>query len=79
MPHLTQHELSPKDKDILASLEDWLSHADFDSRNNICIDARLSEKWDLLCGMDLIREVRALLVARLSTNDFLVHVARLSN
>ena len=79
MPHLTQHELSRKDKDILAGLEDWLSHAVFDSKNNICIDARLSEKWELLCGMDLIKEVRALLLARLSTNDFLVHVARLPN
>jgi len=66
MPHLTQHELSPKDKDILPGLEDWLFHAVFDSKNNVCIDARLSENWELLCGMDLIREVRALLLASLS-------------
>lgn len=79
IPHLTQYELSRKDKDILADLEDWLSRAVFDSTNNICIDAHLSENWDSLCGMDLIRGVRALLMARLSINEFLVYMARLPN
>jgi len=58
--HLTQKELSPKDKKILEGLEEWLSSADFDPRTNTCTDKRLVEKWALLCEMDLIKKVRVL-------------------
>lgn len=59
--HLTQQELSDNDKRILAGLEDWLSQVGFDSQSHICTDQSLGEKWALLCEMDLIKKVRALL------------------
>jgi hypothetical protein len=60
IPHLTQQELSHKDKGILAGLEDWLSQAIFDPKSNMCTDKSLGEKWALLCDMDLVKEVRIL-------------------
>ena len=60
IPHLTQQELSDKDKGILAGLENWVSHAVFDPTTNTCIDKSLGEKWALLCEMDLIKKVRVL-------------------
>lgn len=55
--HLTQNELSSKDKTILAGLEDWLSSAVFDPTSHVCADKDLSEKWALLKEMDLIKKV----------------------
>lgn len=55
--HLTQQELSEKDKGILAGLKNWLCHAMFDARSNICIDSSLSEKCALLREMDLTKSV----------------------
>lgn len=54
--HLTQKELSPKDKKILVGLQDWLSTAVFDPKNNICADKSLGDKWALLSEMDLIKK-----------------------
>lgn len=60
IPHLKQKELSDKDKDILADIEDWLSNAKFgDTRSGgqICTDDKLSEKWALLRTMDFVQKV----------------------
>ena len=60
IPHLTQKEMSPKDKKILAGLEDWLSSAVFDPKSNICADKSLGDKLALLSEMDLIKKVVSL-------------------
>ncbi|KAL9593260.1 MAG: hypothetical protein Q9179_005988 [Wetmoreana sp. 5 TL-2023] len=54
--HLTQVELSVKDKQILAELVEWLSDADFDARTNKYIDKGLVDKWALLREMDFIQQ-----------------------
>lgn len=53
--HLTQQELSEKDKGILAGLESWLCHAVFDARSSTCTDSSLGEKFALLREMDLAK------------------------
>ncbi len=61
IPHLTQIPLTDKDMSILAGLQPWLSTAKFEETNSggkICVDDRLSEKWDLLCTMDYVQMVR---------------------
>ena len=55
--HLTQQELSQKDKDILAVLKDWVAVAEFNSKTNVCTDRNLGEKWTLLSEMDLVKKV----------------------
>jgi hypothetical protein len=59
IPHLTQQELSEKDKGILAGLVVWVSQAAFDPTSNVCTGPDLAEKWASLLEMDLIKKVRA--------------------
>ena len=66
--HLTQQELSEKDKATLAQLETWLSKAEFEKKKEnieLCVDKELNDKWALLRNMDFIKKVRCL-VARLN-------------
>ncbi len=61
IPHLSQIPLTEKDKGILVGLQAWLSNAKFgdtDSGGKICVDQKLGEKWDLLCTIDFVQEVR---------------------
>lgn len=55
--HLTQEKLSDKDKEILAGLQDWVSHADFEPKSKICIDKSLGEKRPLIYGLDVMKKV----------------------
>ena len=57
-PHLTQEELSPGDTEILTGLKDWVSNAEFDIKNNICIDKEKDIIWtSTLSKMDFVRKV----------------------
>ena len=57
-PHLTQEELSPGDTEILTGLKDWVSNAEFDTENNICIDKEKDIIWtSTLSKMDFVRKV----------------------
>lgn len=57
--HLTQQELSGKDKAIIEELMDWLSGATFKKENDfeLCVDDSLSEKWRLLKDMEIVQKV----------------------
>ena len=44
LSHLTHEELSGGDKAILAGITEWLSHAEFDPKTNVCIDQGLNDK-----------------------------------
>ena len=69
VPHLRQIPLTPKDLSILADLQAWLSTARFgdtDSGGKICVDEKLSEKWDWLCTMDFVQKVRRTATKRAS-------------
>jgi len=51
IPHHMQIPLTDKDMSILAGLHSWLSTAKFgdtDSGGKMCVDEKLSEKWDLV-------------------------------
>ncbi|KAL8805692.1 MAG: hypothetical protein Q9182_001836 [Xanthomendoza sp. 2 TL-2023] len=50
--HLEQSQLSDKDRDIVRSLEGWVTHAEFDNTNRCKIDPH---KWNLLRRMDLVK------------------------
>lgn len=58
--HLTQQELSERDKATLTGLEKWLSKAKFEKKKEnceLCVDKELDEKWALLRDMDFIKKV----------------------
>lgn len=55
--HLTQEKLSDKDEELLAGLRDWISHADFEPKSNICVDKSIGEKQSIIYGLDLIKKV----------------------
>lgn len=57
-PHLTQEELSAGDSDILAGIQDWVSHAQFDADTYVCIDKELKNKWNSsLCRLGFVKKV----------------------
>ncbi len=78
-PHLMQDPLTDNDKGILKGLEDWLSHAVFDPKSNICIDKSLGKTWNLLCEMDLIKKVGLFFQCQILADECLVHSSSLSN
>lgn len=56
IPHLTQEELSPKDKGILSESAKWVVNAKFDPKINVCADRTLVEKRAAMCEMDIIKK-----------------------
>ncbi|KAL8742554.1 MAG: hypothetical protein Q9190_004978 [Brigantiaea leucoxantha] len=56
LSHLTHEEQSGGDKAILAGITEWLSHAEFDPKTNVCIDQGLNDKWLLLREMEFVRK-----------------------
>ena len=70
--HLTQQELSEKDRLILRDLESWLSQAKFEKKKEnieLCVDKALNEKWALLRNMDSIKRVRGNVAKSIVTAD----------
>ena len=59
--NITPLNLSEKDRAIVKNIKAWVLNAKFEPRHegefHLCVDAQLSEKWQLLKVMDSIRKV----------------------